>query len=156
MKKKIKLKREFLSTVYIVEKGKVLLTFNKTIKKFIPIGGHIDEDELPCEAVIREAKEESGFDIQLINPRRYGRKELIQNLDIGLDIIKPDHHHINISYIGKIIGGRQLKESDEGTELKWFSPEELIKCEETLGNIKGAGLKAIEIMKEIEKISHKT
>jgi ADP-ribose pyrophosphatase YjhB (NUDIX family) len=111
-------KREFLSTVYIVKEGKVLLTFNKKVKKFVPLGGHIDENELPTDAAIREAKEESGFDIELLNPRKYGRKEMIQNLDIGLDIIKPDHQHINISYIGRIIGGNQLKESDEETELR--------------------------------------
>ncbi len=139
-------KREFLSTVYIVKDGKVLLTFNKKVKKFVPLGGHIDENELPCECAIREAKEESGFDIQLVNPREYGRKELIQNLDIGLDVIKSDHHHINISYIGEIIGGNQLNESDEETELRWFSPEELKNCQETFNNTKGAGLKAIEIM----------
>jgi len=145
MEQEIKPKREFISTVYIVKDGKVLLTFNKNIKKFIPLGGHIEENELPCSSVIREAKEESGFDIQLINAREIKNRDLVQPLDIGLDRIKPDHEHINIAYIGKIIEGEQLKESDECTELKWFSPEELEKCD-TLENIKEEALKAIEIM----------
>lgn len=139
-------KREFISTVYIVRDGKVLLTFNTNVNKFIPLGGHIEENELPCGSVIREAKEESGFDIQLVNAREIKNRDLTQPLAIGLDRIKPDHHHINISYIGKITGGEQLKESDEGTELKWFSPEEL-KNLETMENIKEEALKAIEIMK---------
>jgi 8-oxo-dGTP pyrophosphatase MutT (NUDIX family) len=145
----IKPKREFLSTVYIVKDGKVLLTFNKNIRKFIPVGGHIDKNELPCESVIREAKEESGFDIELINPKAPNVRNLPPNFDIGLDIIKPDHHHINISYIGKIIGGNQLKKSDEDTELKWFSPEEL-KDLDTLDNIREAAIKAIEIINQAQ------
>lgn len=99
----INLVREFLSTVYIVRDGKVLLTFNKKIKKFIPMGGHIGENELPCDSVIREAKEESGFDIELIDLGELKVKNLPQNLDIQLDIIKPDHHHFNLSYVGKLL-----------------------------------------------------
>lgn len=142
----MEIKREFVATVFIVKDGKVLLTFNKKINKFIPLGGHIAENELPCESVIRESKEESGFDIELIDLGDLKNKNLPQNLDIQLDIIKPDHHHINLSYIGKVIGGEQLEKSDENTELKWFSPEELTKCEETLENIKEKALKAIEII----------
>ena len=145
MNEEIKPKREFLSTIFIVKDGKVLLTFNKNIKKFIPLGGHINENELPCESVIREAKEESGFDVELVNPKAPNIRNLPPNFDIGLDIIKPDHHHINISYIGKITGGEQLEKSDEDTELRWFTAEELKNCQETLEHIKQAGLKAIEI-----------
>jgi len=140
-----KVKREFISTVYIVRDGKVLLTFNKNIKKFIPLGEHIEENELPCSSVIREAKEESGFDIELVNAREIKTRDLIQPIAIGLDRVKPDHHHINISYIGKIIGGEQLKKSDENTELRWFSQEELNTLE-TFENIKEEALKAIKIL----------
>jgi len=145
MPEEIKPKREFLSTVYIVRDGKVLLNLNQKINKFVPLGGHIEENELPCESVIREAKEESGFDIELINPRAQDKRNLAQNFDIGLDIIKPGHHHINISYIGRIIGGTQLEKSDDGTELKWFSAEELKELD-TLENIKNGAIKAIEII----------
>jgi ADP-ribose pyrophosphatase YjhB (NUDIX family) len=152
--------REFLSTVYIVKDGKVLLTFNSKVNKFIPLGGHIEANELPCDAVIREAKEESGYDIELIDFGDLKIKNLPQNLDIQLDIIKSDHHHINISYVGKIIGGELLSESDEGTELKWFSPEEIINHTGIFDNTKEKALKAIEIMeiargpKQGEKYKH--
>lgn len=142
--------REFLSTVYIVKDGKVMLTFNKNVNKFIPLGGHIEKDELPCRSVIREAKEESGLDIELIDMGRLKNRNLPQNFDIQLDIIKPDHHHINISYIGKVIGGEQLAESDEKTELRWFSSQDLIDCKEMFNNTKEKALKAIEIMNNIQ------
>ncbi len=143
-----KLVREFLSTVYVIKEGKVLLTFNKKVKKFIPVGGHIEENELPCDSVIREAKEESGYDIKLIDIGYLKIKNLPQNLDIQLDIIKPDHHHINISYIGKIIGGELLEKSDEGTEVRWFSAEEIKNHPDIFDNTKEKALKAIKIMEE--------
>jgi len=141
----MKITKEFLTTVYIVKNNKVLLTFNNKVKNFVSIGGHIDKNELPTDAAIREVKEETGFDVELVNPRNYGRKEMIQNLDMGVDIIKPDHHHINISYIARIISGEQSKKTDEGAELRWFSIKEL-KNPNLLGNVRGASLKAIKIM----------
>ncbi len=137
--------KEFLSTVYIVNENKVLLTWNKKVCRWIPLGGHIESNELPCDSVIREAKEESGFDIELIDLGNLKIKNLPQNFDIQLDIIKPDHHHINISYIGRIIGGSMKELSDEGTALKWFSPLEINMCNEIFSNTKEKALKSIVI-----------
>ena len=149
MNEEKKQKREFISTVYVVEDEKVLLTFNKNVKKFIPLGGHLEESELPCESVIREAKEESGFDIELIDIGELKIKNLPQNWDIQLDIIKPDHHHINLSYIGKIIRGEKKEKSDEDTELKWFNQEDLKECKDIFENTKEKALKAIEIVNNL-------
>jgi hypothetical protein len=70
-----------------------------------------------------------------------------------LDIIKPDHQHINLSYLGKIIGGEQLKVADDGTELKWMDKKELINASETeiFPSVKGGALKALEICKKLYK-----
>jgi ADP-ribose pyrophosphatase YjhB (NUDIX family) len=137
--------RHFVSTVYIFDKEKVLLTWNDKVKSFIPIGGHVEENELPCECVKREAKEETGFDIELFG-EEVGKEfasisgakriSLPQNFKIGLDIIKPEHHHINLVYIGKVIGGELLEKTDEGEELKWFSLEEANASNEIIGNVK--------------------
>jgi len=138
--------REFVSTVYIIKNGKALFNFHQDLKKFIPVGGHIEPNELPCKAAIREAKEESGFDIELIEIGELKNKDLTQNWDIQLDIIKPNHHHINLSYIGKIISGEQLEKSDRNTELRWFSPEEIKNSTEIPNEAKEKALKAIKIM----------
>src|SRR4030042_2977728 len=60
--------RHFTVWATIVRKNKWLLHFHKSLKKWLPIGGHIDRDELPEEAALREAKEESGLEIKLYNP----------------------------------------------------------------------------------------
>ncbi len=144
----IKPKREFLGTVYVVKDGKVLLTFNKKVQTYVPLGGHTDENELPCDCAIREAKEESGYDVEIINANDLKFHNVPQNLAVSLDIIKPDHHHINLAYVGKVVGGEELKESDEGTELRWFSKEELESIENLFENVKEAALKALHIFEK--------
>lgn len=144
----IKPKREFVATVYIVRNGKVLLTLNEKVNKFVPVGGHVEENELPCSTAIREAKEETGFDIELIDKDESKGKNLKQNLDIHLDIIKPEHHHINLSYIAKIIGGTEKSITDDNTELRWFSKEELRNNISMLDNVREAGIKAIEFAEQ--------
>jgi ADP-ribose pyrophosphatase YjhB (NUDIX family) len=135
--------REFLSTVYIVKEGKVLLTWNKKMKGWIPVGGHIERNELPCSSVIREAKEESGLDIELVSP--YDRSKtgnLVQPVHVHLDHVKEDHEHINLIYFGIVRGGDMLEESDEQTPLKWFSKEEL-ESESLLQSVKEWSIEAI-------------
>ena len=144
--------REFLSTVYVVDRGRVLLTWNRKVNKFVPLGGHVEKNELPSDCAIREAKEESGYDIELINPREMQYSNMPQNLDIQIDIIKPDHHHINISYLGRISGGKILDKSDEGTELKWFLAQEIANHPEIFNNTKEKALKAIEFFEKSNNV----
>ncbi len=135
--------REFLSTVYVVHEGKVLMTWNKKIKSWIPVGGHIEPNELPCSSVIREAKEESGLDIRLVSPFDKSRTgNLVQPVHVHLDHIKEDHEHINLIYFGVVTGGTLLPESDEQTPLRWFTKNE-IEQEELLPSIKEWALNAL-------------
>lgn len=139
----MKIVREFLSTVFVVSKGKVLMTWNKKVNNWIPIGGHIELNELPCSSVIREAEEESGLEIELISP--FDKSEtanLVQPVHIHLDHIKEDHEHINLIYFGIVKGGECFKKDDEGKELRWFSKEELEK-ENLLSDVKEWAIEAL-------------
>ncbi len=49
---------DFIINIYIIYKGKVLLIYHKKLDKWLPIGGHIELDEDPEEALFREVKEE--------------------------------------------------------------------------------------------------
>ena len=60
--------RHFTVSIFIVHEDKVLLHSHKKAKKILPLGGHIESNELPEEACIREAEEESGLRINLYNP----------------------------------------------------------------------------------------
>ena len=48
---------DFVVSAFIVHKGKVLLIYHKRYHEWLPIGGHIELDEDPQEALYREIKE---------------------------------------------------------------------------------------------------
>ncbi|RRJ33552.1 NUDIX hydrolase [Halocatena pleomorpha] len=59
--------RHFTATVYIVNDGATALHNHQEVGKRIPPGGHVDRDELPHEAGLREVREETGLDPTLLN-----------------------------------------------------------------------------------------
>ncbi|WP_049986501.1 NUDIX hydrolase [Halobellus rufus] len=59
--------RHFTATVYIVESGAVALHHHDRLGIRVPPGGHVDRDELPHEAGLREVYEETGLDADLID-----------------------------------------------------------------------------------------
>lgn len=139
--------REFLSTVFIVHKNKVLLNWNEKCNIWVPLGGHIEKNELPCDSVIREAKEESGLDIELFNPYSiFKEQNLAQPIAIRLDHIKDDHKHINLTYFARVKGGIFTEVSDEGWKNRWFSMEELENepVEKLVPNVRELALEALE------------
>lgn len=54
--------RHFTTKVYIVNKGATALHNHPGLGIHIPPGGHIERDELPHEAGLREVREETGLD----------------------------------------------------------------------------------------------
>lgn len=135
--------RIFLSTVFVVKDEKVLMTWNNKVNNWIPIGGHIEPNELPCSSVIREAKEESGLDIELISPfDRSKTANLVQPVNVHLDHIKEDLEHINLIYFGIVKGGECFKIDDEGKELRWFAREELEK-EDLLDSVREWAIESV-------------
>ena len=52
--------RDFTATTFVVSLNKTLLLWHQ-IASMLPPGGHIEPNELPEEAAIREVKEEPGL-----------------------------------------------------------------------------------------------
>ena len=60
-------KIDFTVAIFVVHDGRVLLIHHRKLDQWLPLGGHIELDEDPEAAALREAKEESGLDVELIS-----------------------------------------------------------------------------------------
>ena len=59
--------RHFTATVYVVNDGAAALHRHPKLGIRIPPGGHVDRDELPHEAGLRETREEIGLEPTLLD-----------------------------------------------------------------------------------------
>lgn len=63
--------KHFTTSIYIVFGKKKLLYVHKKYNMLLIVGGHIDRDELPFSAAVREALEKYGLDVEIYNSQRY-------------------------------------------------------------------------------------
>ena len=95
-------KIDFTVAIFVVHDGKVLLIHHRQLDKWLPLGGHIELDEDPEQAALREAKEESGLDVELLDERppttSPGTRALIAPRFLDIHRISDTHEHIGMIY----------------------------------------------------------
>ena len=79
---------------FIVNDGAVLLRLQDKYNMWAGPGGHIDPNEDPNEAVKREAMEETGLDITLIDPTNFEKTDTDHNWELVPPMFV-NRHHIN-------------------------------------------------------------
>lgn len=119
----------FCATACILnkEKNKILFIHHKKLNKWLFVGGHIEENENPEEAVLREVKEETNLDIELIGQRYPRQEDFIKPFALQKNIVKENHIHMDIFYVAIDKETSKLKEKeDEVLGSRWFSKEQII------------------------------
>ena len=61
------MKIDLVVGAYVFDSDKVLLVLHKKLGLWLPVGGHIDDDELPDDAVKREIFEETNLKVKVLN-----------------------------------------------------------------------------------------
>ncbi|CAN5854017.1 NUDIX hydrolase [soil metagenome] len=101
--------RDFTVAVFVVHNNHVILHPHAKLGIWLPPGGHIEPDELPDEAAIREVLEETGIEVELVGDRGIGLDhpdqpiQLIRPEGIQLETIASDHQHIDLIYFARPI-----------------------------------------------------
>jgi 8-oxo-dGTP pyrophosphatase MutT (NUDIX family) len=142
-------KIDFTVAVFIVRDGRVLLVHHRKLNKWLPIGGHIELDEDPELAALREAREESGFDVELIGDRppttEPGTRALIAPRFLDIHRISDTHEHIGMIYWARPREGTMTLAADEHHEICWRGAAELDALQPPMsGAVKWYCRKAIE------------
>ena len=121
--------RHFTATTFVVHQGKTLLHLHRSLKMWLPPGGHIDRDELPHVAAVREVKEETGLDVELIHtaPTIHSENalEIPGPRHLLLENINPFHQHIDMIYFARAKSFDVTPDAGESIELRWFDEEQL-------------------------------
>jgi 8-oxo-dGTP pyrophosphatase MutT (NUDIX family) len=119
--------RHFTVAVFVVRDGKVLLHWHRKIGMWLPPGGHIERDELPDEAAVREVLEETGVEVELMGERREDVEDPVQlhrPAGVQLEDIGPGHQHIDLIYFARPKGSTNIRDEFSTYRVGWYAPED--------------------------------
>ena len=125
---------DFTVSIFILFEDKVLLINHKKLNMWLPIGGHIELNEDPDEALFREVQEECGLEIEVIAERESnmsveGTKFLYTPAFMNIHTISETHKHVTHVYFAKAKSGAFVHNKEEHTDIRWFTKEDLDKPE---------------------------
>jgi len=135
--------RDFTVAVFVIHRGHVLLHPHAKLGLWLPPGGHIEPDELPDEAAIREVEEEAGIRIDLVpDPDQFADRpgeprQLTRPVGIQLESIRPDHEHIDLIYFATVRdapAGDAMPVVSEG--MVWLDLEQVRTHPEITGEVR--------------------
>jgi ADP-ribose pyrophosphatase YjhB (NUDIX family) len=120
---------DFTVSVFVVHGEKVLLVDHKKLRKWLPVGGHIDIGEDPEQAAYREVAEESGLEITLSGERApggfAGTKVLTAPTYLDVHDIHGDHRHIGMIYFATAASSDVRLAPAEHNNIRWFTAADL-------------------------------
>ena len=122
-------KIDFTVAVFVVQDARLLVIHHRGLDRWLPLGGHIDLDEDPEAAALRETREESGLEVELLGVRPpttgSGTRALIAPRFLDIHRITDTHEHIGLIYWARPLGGKLALAPDEHHAIRWCSLDEL-------------------------------
>lgn len=132
-------RKDFTATGYVTnpEKTKILVIFHNKLQKWLPAGGHLEANELPHEAALREVLEETGvcarivsddpemgligeFDCQI--PRPYS--VLYQIIPQSSKDV--EHVHVDFIYAMEAQESELKCQVEEVSRVEWLTKDEIL------------------------------
>ena len=134
------LRRDFTATGYVInpEKTKLLVIFHNKLQKWLPAGGHMEPNELPHEAALREVFKETGIhtaniisddpdmglhgEVDCQIPRPYS--VLYQIIPQSKKDI--EHIHVDFIYVMESEETELKAQIEEVSKVAWLTKDEIL------------------------------
>ena len=143
--------RHFTVSGFVSHQGRTALHRHARLGLWLPPGGHIEADEDPAQAVLREVLEESGLTVEILptSPRFTAEppSQLPVPVKVGVYDIPKDgvldepHQHIDFIYFTRPLGADTAL-PDDGHDWTWFDASDLA-SPEIPADVRELGLAAI-------------
>jgi 8-oxo-dGTP pyrophosphatase MutT (NUDIX family) len=126
--------RHFTVAVFVVDGGRVLLHYHRKLGKWLPPGGHIEDDELPDDAARREVLEETGVRVGLVGARGLPTdylQQLVVPAGIQVEDIYTGHQHIDLVYFARpdppddIAAAEVVPRLAASDQVGWYAVDDL-------------------------------
>jgi ADP-ribose pyrophosphatase YjhB (NUDIX family) len=119
--------RHFTASAVVLDgEGRVLLVHHNKLGKWLYPGGHVEPDESPAEAAVREVAEETGLQAVVIGEPAFAHSAVrghivpwaVIEMDVFDSAIGP-HRHIDLVYVCRASGGQLAAQLDEVSGARW-------------------------------------
>ena len=128
--------RHNTATGFVVHCDAMLLHWHGRVQAWLPPGGHVEANEDPVQAVLREVLEETGLEVEVVPARKDGaRFAAVEQIEPPRTILVEDvydetvgaHQHIDMIYYTRVIvddeGSGARPDVPEG--WRWVTADEL-------------------------------
>ena len=109
---------------FVVHEGRVALYWHRKLGAWLPSGGHIEADEDPVQATLREIQEEFALEAEVLalSPRfdYSGGPVQLEAPHCLIDCWAGDHWHVNFVYFCRLVGGYPGVSEDPENPILWL------------------------------------
>ncbi len=132
----------FTATGLVLNKShdKALMIFHKKLSLWLPAGGHVEKDELPHDAVVREVFEETGVKAKIIDISKDLKLSKQSEIQIPapcwvLHEYIPEHKgiaaHMHYDFIYRLDADCEdcIHDEREVATAQWFTRQQLADCD---------------------------
>jgi len=141
------MEKHFTVTGFVVHEGKTLLLWHPLMQGWAPPGGHVEPNEDPQEAVLREIREETGLEVCPMPIDQSLGIDYPRDLPAPVTILLENsfetgerHQHVDFIYFCTLLGEPPALPDDD-SHLTWVDEDQLRRSEPlSLGNGRSAAI----------------